>query len=758
MQHHAHHAAQQDREAAITVGGMDCASCVTHVEKALRGVQGVRDGQVNLARGRATVRFDPAQTDEHAIARAISEAGYLAAPESPDPANVEEERLMHQHVHARGWLLRAVVGLLLWLPLEALHWGLVLFGGHAHHGWMTWASALAGTIAIVYVGSGFYAGAWRALRHRTTNMDTLIALGASVAYLYSLVALLGFWLGAWSVLPDLYFLEAAGLLAIISFGHYLEARTRDRAGSAIHELLNLAPTTALRLDQDNVPQQVPVAELHVGDRILVRPGDRVPVDGQVIEGQSDLDESMLTGEALPVPRGVGDTVIGATVNHSGRLIIQATKVGRQTALAQIVQLVEKAQSSKPPVQQLADRISAVFVPAVLLIALLTVAGWYAWGSYRGWSSAATWGMVARAACSVLIIACPCALGLAVPATLMVGIGRGARRGILIRDIDALQNAERVDTVVLDKTGTVTRGKPAVSAVLPAQGATEDELLGLAASAEQYSEHPLGKAIVEEARKRRLTLRNLDGFTNEPGSGVIAHSDGRKLLAGGAELLSRHGIEVRVDGQQQLSGPATTDVHVAQVDGAPRYLGRITLADPIKEDSCEALEHLHRLRLRTVLLTGDNHATAAAVARQVGIDDVHAGVKPGQKALVVRRLQSHDGRHFVAMVGDGINDAPALAAADLGVAIGSGSDIAKETGSIVLVSGSLRGIGTAIRLSRATMRKIRQNLFLAFIYNVLAIPLAALGLLNPLIAAAAMALSDVTVIGNALLLRRARIEH
>jgi len=668
------------------------------------------------------------------------------------------------HAHARRWFVRALIGLALWLPVELTHWGLALAGVHTH-GWLEWVALVSGTLAMVLVGGGFYAGAISALRHRTTNMDTLIAMGATVAYVYSLVAMLGHALGAWSRMPDLYFMEATGLLALISFGHWLEARARQRAGSAIAELLNLAPTTALRLDAQGTPHQTPIDRIAVGDRLLVRPGDRIPVDGVVEEGRSEVDESMISGEPMPVPRQAGDAVIGATVNHGGRLVVRATKVGSETALAQIVKLVEDAQSSRPPVQKLADRIAAVFVPVVLLIALATGAGWFAWARWHGWDAATTWGTIANSVCTVLIIACPCALGLAVPAALMVGLGRGARRGILIRDIDALQHAERLDAVVLDKTGTLTLGRPVVTELLPINGTDATQLLAAAATAEKFSEHPLGRAIVAAAAERGIQLPDPDEFSSQPGLGVFASLDGRRIVVGSAAWISQN---AGASGQllQTPQGGATL-VHVAQEEnGTWRALGALALADRPKPDSRKAVSELHALGLRTVLLTGDNHAAAQAIAAEVGIDDVRADVKPSGKVQVIRELQG-DGpdrppkaqrsRSRIAMVGDGINDAPALASADLGIAIASGSDVAKEAGGILLVSGSLSGVAAAIRLSRATMRTIRQNLFFAFLYNVLAIPLAALGLLNPLIAAAAMGLSDVTVIGNALLLRRARID-
>lgn len=747
--------APDTRESAFAVQGMNCASCVAHVERAAKKVPGVQAADVNLARGRAVVRFHSHQTDEHRIAQAITDSGYNAAVESI-PANAE-----HQHAHAQSWLARALVAILLWAPVELLHWTLPLFGVH-HADWMHWLGLITATIAIVYVGSSFYASAWRALKHRTSNMDTLIAMGASVAYLYSLIAFLGHRAGWWSSLPTLYFMEATGLLALISLGHYLEARARDRAGSSIHQLLNLTPTVALRFNPDAAngdPTEVPVADLHVGDRLLVRPGDRIPIDGVVLDGESEVDESMISGEPLPVLRRKNDEVIGGTVNHNGRLIVRATKVGSETALAQIVRLVERAQSSKPPVQKLADRISAVFVPAVLAVALLTGVGWYLWGAAHNHSSAQTWGAIAKAVCSVLIIACPCALGLAVPTALMVGIGRGAQRGILIRDIDALQNAEKIQTVALDKTGTVTLGKPTVTRVLPHNGLPEDHILQLAAAAEQFSEHPLAKAIVRHARERNLSFPEPETFSSAAGFGITALIGGKTILVGNAAHLEIHSptpVSPPEQSSARPQAPGQSLIHVASKNGsALELLGTILVSDQLKPDSRAAVRELHDMNLKTVLLTGDNDSAARAIAAEVGIDDVRANVRPGQKADVVRQLQRSN--RAVAMVGDGINDAPALASADLGIAIGSGSDIAKETGDIVLLGNSLTGIAAAIRLSRATMKKIRQNLFLAFIYNVLAIPLAALGLLNPMLAAAAMALSDITVIGNSLLLRRSPLD-
>jgi Cu+-exporting ATPase len=752
------------RESAFAVEGMNCASCVAHVQKAITGVPGVRAADVNLARGRATASFDPVATDANAIADAITKSGYPSKPEdsSTNAAEAEHARLEHQAHHATGWFWRTVVGVLLWFPVELTHWILLATdaaNAHAGHGvvapphrWLEYVALVTSTLAIVYIGGSFYQSAWEALKRRTTNMDTLISMGATVAYVYSLAALVTYRAGWTNLLPHLYFVESTGLLALISLGHWLEARARQSAGSAIRELLDLAPARALKM-VDLQPVEVPLSELAVDDRVLVRPGDKIPVDGVVTAGRASVDESMLTGEPLPVTRAVGDKVIGGTVNRDGRLTVRVTQTGAQTALAQIVKLVEHAQASKPPVQQLADRISAVFVPGVLVVALVTGVGWYVYGTMMDHPTAQVWGDLAKAVCSVLIIACPCALGLAVPAALMVATGMGAKRGILVRDIDALQAAEKVDTVVLDKTGTVTQGRPVVSDVVATDGASAERLLWLASSAEMFSEHPVAKAVVAEAKRRGINPAEPEEFTSEPGAGVVATTDSMRVFVGSAALLERNGVVVPTDG----SAGARTVVHVgASESGAARHLGMILIDDPVKPDSVGAIASLHAMGLRTALLTGDNEPTARAIARQADIDDVRANVKPADKARAIVSLQNSQS-HRVAMVGDGVNDAAALAQADLGIAIGTGSDIAKEAGDVVLVSGSLRGVAQAIRLSRATMRTIRQNLFFAFVYNVLAIPLAAFGLLNPLIAAGAMALSDVTVIGNALLLRRAKID-
>lgn len=765
--------------ATLDVSGMNCASCVSHVEKSARSVAGVRDCRVNLATGRASIEFDSAQTNPGQVAEAIAEGGYPATPADPAQlsADSQEQRISRQTREASSWLWRAAAGIALWLPVELSHWLRMLTHSHVHAlaqaDWLGWTAVASSTIALIYVGGKFFASAWSALKHRTSNMDTLIAMGASVAYFYSLTYFVGGLAGAWRppMGHELYFMEASGLLALISLGHWLEARARQSAGRAIRELMNLAPATALRLlpnradaenRHDESFEQVPAASLEIGDCILVRPGDRIATDGVVTEGRSSVDQSMISGEPLPVLRAPGDDVIGGTFNHDGRLIVKVTKVGQDTALAQIVKLVENAQTSKPPAQKLADRVASVFVPTVLCIALVTAIGWFAWAHGHHWTAGQTAAAMARAVCSVLIIACPCALGLAVPAAVMVGTGLGARNGILIRDIDAIQNAEHVNTVVLDKTGTLTRGKPVVSNIIALDGVSDQQILNLAASAEQYSSHPLGHAIVNRARELGIAISPLEDFNTYAGEGVAAKVGATNVLVGNADLLARYRNGQPVPSPAQAD-PGSTLVIVARRgdDGNLQALGTIVIADQLKEDSAEAIARLHAMGLKTMLLTGDHSGAAAKVAKEVGIESIRAQVKPDGKAAVIREIQNGAmgtdlRKSIVAMVGDGINDAPALAAADLGIAIGGGSDVARETGGIVLVGGSLKGVAASILLSRATMRTIRQNLFWAFIYNVVAIPFAAFGLVNPIVAAVAMALSDVTVIANALLLRRTKL--
>lgn len=814
-------------EGFLRVDGMDCASCVATVERVGGKVAGVREIRVNLARGRAWVKFDAGVTSEGKVAEAITAVGYPAAPEEAGGGGVgEAARVAEQDREAGEWLRRAVVAGVLWVPFEAFHWVYPWVTGKHLGTSFEWLAMVVATLAIGFGAKGFYVSAWKSVRAGAANMDVLISMGFTTAYVYSLVMLVGGAVGLWGEAMHLYFLESVALLALISLGHYLEARARRGAGRAIYELLELAPATAIKLPgapvaggprrvglnvlQDGLGGggggngagggalkgtlpgsgpasgqgsgqgsgaegvEVSVSSLVVGDLILVRPGDRVGVDGEVVEGKSSVDESMLTGESMPVVRGVGDLVVGGTVNNEGRLVVRVSRVGKETALAQIVRLVEDAQSSKPAVQKLADKISAVFVPAVLVLALVTGAGWFAWGVGHGWGQAAIWGKIANAVCSVLLIACPCALGLAVPAALMVGTGRGAKRGILMRDMGALQHAEKLAVVVLDKTGTVTVGKPGVLEVV-GLGGDLNEAMRLAAGAESGSGHPLAKSVVEYVRGMGIEVGTPGEFASEAGLGIVAKVEGREVVVGSRGMLEGRGIVVGegfsaggvadvstgsmpVPREKGGAGRLGTEVFVG-VDGVARAL--IVLGDEIRRESVAVIAELKAMGLEVVMLTGDNAGVAGEVGRAVGIERVYAGVRPEGKAEVVRgimaELKARGRGGLVAMVGDGVNDAPALAAADLGIAIGSGSDVAKETGDVVLVGSSLSMLPVAIRLSRATMKVIRQNLFLAFFYNVLAIPAAAFGVLSPMIAAGAMACSDVSVLGNALRLKGMRID-
>jgi Cu+-exporting ATPase len=741
---------------------MTCASCVRRVEKALGRPPGVLAVDVNLATEKATVTYLPGQATKEDLAEAVRAAGYDVAAAGTGDGGEEAAADASRAAAYRRLRLKVIVGAVLsvlvflgtmqpmWFPFLP-HW--------LHNGYLLWALA---TPVQFWVGAQFYRTAWAALRHGTTTMNTLIALGSSAAYFYSVAGVLfpEVFMDAGMDMP-LYFDSAAFIITLILFGRLLEARAKDQTGAAVRALIGLQPKTA-RVVREGVEADVPVAEVAAGDLVVVRPGEKVPVDGVVSSGTSAVDESMLTGEPLPVVKTSGDEVIGATMNTSGSFTFRATKVGADTALAQIVRLVEQAQGSRPPIARLADVIAAWFVPAVIAIAVTTFVVWVAFGP----EPALTYALLNFVA--VLVIACPCALGLATPTAVMVGTGKGAENGILVRDGAALETAHRLQTVVLDKTGTITAGQPVVTDVVLLDGSgngagdgggdahrplDEDALLRLVAAAERGSEHPLAAAILAAATERGLHLPAPESFEAVAGHGIRAVVEGRTVVAGNERLAgdAAAGVVAR------LAGDGKTVVTV-QVDGRPA--GALAVADPVKPGSAPALRRLHELGLDVVMLTGDDERTALAIAAQVGIDRVIADVLPGQKAAAVARLQE-DGRR-VAMVGDGINDAPALAQADVGIAIGTGTDVAMEASDITLVSGDLGGVPTAVELSRATIRVIKQNLFWAFAYNVALIPLAAgvfypaFGvLLDPIFAAAAMGLSSVSVVANSLRLRRFR---
>jgi Cu+-exporting ATPase len=613
--------------------------------------------------------------------------------------------------------------------------------------WLLWAGwpfifgLLAAPVQFI-VGRQYIVGAWKALRNRTANMDTLIAMGSLVAYGYSVAVLVGILLGAPG--GHVYFETAAVIVTLITLGKLLEARAKGRTSEAIKKLMGLTPNTATLL-RDGQEIEVPIDDVIVGDVLIVRPGERIPTDGVVVEGRSSVDEAMLTGESLPVNKSAGSEVMGATVNKQGRLVIEATRVGAQTALAQIIRLIEQAQGSKAPIQRIADQVSGVFVPVVIGLAVLTFLGWLVIGQI-GFTAA----MVNAVA--VLVIACPCALGLATPTAIMVGTGKGAEMGILFKNSEALEKAHRLQVIALDKTGTITRGEPGVTAVIPVNGFDRSELLRLAASAERGSEHPLGQAVVLAAQAAGLKLDAPEGFEAESGRGIRVTVAGRQVIVGSPRFIREQ--DLNVDGMsgrvEALQSKAQTAVLVG-VDGS--IAGVIGVADTLKPGAREAIAALQTLGLEVVMITGDNQRTAQAIASEVGINQVRAEVLPGEKANAVRRLQ--DGGKRVGMVGDGINDAPALAQADVGIAIGTGTDIAMEASDVTLMSGDLNGVARAIGLSKATMKTIYQNLFWAFIYNIILIPVAMLGLLVPMLAAAAMAFSSGFVVSNSLTLRKKR---
>jgi Cu+-exporting ATPase len=618
----------------------------------------------------------------------------------------------------------------------------------AEASWMNWLMLILATPVQFYVGWQYYVGAYKALRNGSANMDLLIALGSSAAYGYSLPVILGFIPG------HVYFETSAVIITLIKLGKYLEARAKGRTSEAIKKLMSLQAKTA-RVIREGAEIEIPVASVVLGDIVIVRPGEKIPVDGVVTKGRSAVDESMLTGESLPVEKGIGDQVIGATMNKLGLLQIEATKIGKETALAQIIRLVEEAQGSKAPIQKLADRISAYFVPIVIAIALVTFAVWY-WivpsTLIQPDISPFTRALINMVA--VLVIACPCAMGLATPTAVMVGTGRGAAMGILLKSGDVLERAGEITTVVLDKTGTITRGQPAVTDVIVRDyRGGEDELLRLAASAESGSEHPLGEAIVAEAGNRELQLSEPDSFNADVGHGVIAEVQGHNIAVGNANLMASHGINLNgfSDDLALLQEQAKTAMLIA-IDGSVR--GVIAVADTLKDGSSTAVEQISAMGLEVVMITGDNLHTAKAIGKQVGIDRILAEVQPGDKAAEIKTLQSSG--HVVAMVGDGINDAPALAQSEVGIAIGTGTDVAMAAAPVVLMSGDLRGVPRAIELSRQTLKTIRQNLFWAFIYNIILIPAAATGFMNPMLAAAAMAFSSIFVVSNSLRLRTRRI--
>lgn len=719
------------QEVHLQIKGMTCAACVARVERALKRVAGVQDAAVNLATESATVLLDPTVPNERLL-EAIGMAGYRAqvAPDEVS-SSMPSERSAEE---LRGARRRLLVAVLLTLPVFVM--GMVLH----HPSWRIQIFMLALTTPVQFIiGAPFYVKAWHALRARTATMETLIVLGTSAAYFYSVTAT--FWLGG-----AVYYETAAVIITLITFGRYLEARAKGRARQAIERLMHLAPQVATRL-KDGEEQQVPVSVVQVGDLLLVRSGEGIPVDSVVVQGSASVDESMLTGESMPLQKQEGDTVYAGTLNTDGVLAIRAVRVGADTMLAQIVRAVERAQAGKAPVQRLADTVAAVFVPAVLLIAL---------GTFVVWLMVLKVGFTTAMihAVGVLVIACPCALGLATPTAMLVGTGRSAELGVLVKDAETLERARQVDTVVLDKTGTLTVGKPAVQEIQVLNDMPDVELLRLAAGAEIGSSHPLGTTIVRFAQEQGVTAPRPDAFRVMASGGVLAQVDGHQVVVGTSRLLREAGISLSEQSQHSLQALQSRGNTAVLVSVNGELAGIFALRDEPHPSSAQAVRRLQEMGLEVWMVTGDRRAVAEAIAQEVGIPSHHvlAEVLPDQKAEKVVHLQA-EGRR-VAFVGDGINDAPALVQADVGIAMGEGTDVALESADIALLKSDLNGVITALNLSHATVRTIRQNLFLAFVYNVLGIPLAAMGYLSPMLAALAMSLSSVSVVTNALRLRRA----
>ncbi len=760
------------KQETLPITGMTCANCALTIERNVRKLPGIETANVNLASERLSIVYDPTAVSHDDIVARVRRAGYDVPQVAENDTMEDVEAKAREAEIAHQWR-RLIVGAVFTIPLLALSMArdLGLLGAWASAPWFNYLLWALATPVQFYVGWDYYVGAYRSLRAGSANMDVLVALGSSVAYVYSIPVTLGLFGGG--AVTDMgmesskgpvyhvYFETAAVIITLIVLGKLLEVRAKGRTSEAIKKLIGMRAKTA-RVIRNGVEADLPVEQVQVDDLIIVRPGEKIPVDGVVVEGSTSVDQSMITGESLPITRTAGDEVIGATINKQGMIKFKATRVGRETALAQIIRLVEQAQGSKAPIQRLVDKVAAVFVPAVIVIAIVTFALWMlGTGDF-------TTSMIRMVA--VLVIACPCAMGLATPTAIMVGVGKGAENGILFKNSEALEQALKINAVVLDKTGTITRGEPAVTDVVTSSSWMDgpqgrNRLLQLAASAERGSEHPLGGAIVRAAQSAGLTLSDPTAFEAISGHGVRAQVDGNSLLIGNRKLMIDQQIHLNglEKAAERLQGEAKTTLWLAQDKQA---IGILAVADTMKDGSVEAVREMHALGLQVIMITGDNAATAHAIAKEAGIDRVMADVLPADKAAAVKQLQAEG--LVVAMVGDGINDSPALAQADVGIAIGTGTDVAMEASDVTLMSGDLRGVPRAIRLSRHTMRTIRENLIWAFGYNVALIPVAMgilananwapdfLRQLNPMLAAFAMAFSSVSVVSNSLRLRGKRV--